>query len=145
MADRYDSLKLDNQLCFPLYALSREVIKKYTPHLEALDLTYTQYIAMMILWERKKITVKEMGCMLFLDSGTLTPVLKKLEQKGLIDRRRCCDDERVLMVSITEKGEQLKEEAVKVPEKMSGCLNLSQEDVQELYRLLRKALKCDEK
>jgi len=144
MADRYDSLKLENQLCFPLYALSREVIKKYTPHLEALDLTYTQYIAMMILWERKKITVKEMGCMLFLDSGTLTPVLKKLEQKGLIDRRRCCDDERVLMVSITEKGEQLKEEAVKVPEKMAGCLNLSREDTLELYRLLRKALMCDE-
>ena len=92
----YDALKLDNQLCFPLYAASREVIKRYHPYLSALDLTYTQYIAMMVLWEAKKLTVKELGKKLFLDSGTLTPVLKSLESKGYIVRSRSKEDERAL-------------------------------------------------
>ena len=97
-------LKLENQLCFPLYAASREIIKKYRPHLEKLDLTYTQYITMMVFWEQKKINVKDLGKKLFLDSGTLTPVLKSLEAKGYVFRSRSKDDERFLMVEITKKA-----------------------------------------
>ena len=103
----YDVLKLENQLCFPLYAASREVIKQYRPFLEALDLTYTQYIAMMVFWEEKKISVKELGKKLFLDSGTLTPVLKSLEAKGFLKRYRSEEDERVLLVEITAAGESI--------------------------------------
>ena len=93
-----DSLKLENQLCFPLYACSKEVIRKYKPYLDKYDLTYTQYIAMMVLWEEKKVNVKELGQKLFLDSGTLTPLLKKLEQKGYIERKRSENDERNLYI-----------------------------------------------
>ena len=107
MADKYDGLKLENQICFPLYACSRAVIKKYHPYLSAIDLTYTQYIAMLVFWDEKKISVKELGSKLFLDSGTLTPVLKSLEAKGLVKRYRSSEDERVLLVEITEAGELL--------------------------------------
>ena len=110
MAD-FDALKLENQLCFPLYAASREVIKRYYPFLDAIDLTYTQYIAMMVFWEEKEISVKELGHRLFLDSGTLTPLLKCLEAKGLVTRSRSLDDERVVIARITEEGEALKEKA----------------------------------
>ncbi|MDO4842649.1 MAG: MarR family transcriptional regulator, partial [Phoenicibacter congonensis] len=96
--DKYDALRLENQICFPLYAASREIIKKYTPYLRELDLTYTQYIALMVLWQEKEISVKELGARLFLDSGTLTPVLKSLEDKGCVRRRRSTDDERVVIV-----------------------------------------------
>ncbi|MBQ7874553.1 MAG: MarR family transcriptional regulator [Oscillospiraceae bacterium] len=136
----YDVLKLENQLCFPLYAASREVIKQYRPFLEALDLTYTQYIAMMVFWEEKKISVKELGKKLFLDSGTLTPVLKSLEAKGFLKRYRSEEDERVLLVEITAAGEALKDKAVSVPEKIAGCIRLEPEEVMELYRLLYKIL-----
>ena len=111
MGEKYDSLKLENQLCFPLYACSREIIKKYRPYLEKIDLTYTQYITMMVFWEHKKISVKELGKKLFLDSGTLTPVLKSLEAKGFVTRYRSQEDERVLLVEITEAGEALKDRA----------------------------------
>ena len=104
----YETLKLQNQLCFPLYAASREVIKQYRPHLDALDLTYTQYIAMMVFWEEQKLSVKELGKKLFLDSGTLTPVLKSLEAKGYVVRSRSKADERVLEVEITESGKALR-------------------------------------
>ena len=107
-------------MCFPLYACSKEIVRKYKPFLDELDLTYTQYIAMMVLWEHKQISVKDMGALLYLDSGTLTPVLKKLEQKGYLVRARDSQDERVLNVTITELGEKLKESAVEVPKKM-GC------------------------
>ena len=121
MPDKYDALKLENQLCFPLYACSKEIVRKYKPFLDELDLTYTQYIAMMVLWEHRQISVKDMGALLYLDSGTLTPVLKKLEQKGYLVRARDSEDERVLNVTITELGEKLKEDAVLVPKKMGCC------------------------
>lgn len=138
--DRYDTLKLENQLCFPLYAASREVIKRYHPYLTELGLTYTQYIAMMVLWTDKKVSVKELGQKLFLDSGTLTPVLKSLEEKGYVDRHRSSEDERVLIVEITEEGENLKERAVSIPEKIAGCIRMDSEDAMQLYKLLYKVL-----
>lgn len=125
MPDKYDALKLENQLCFPLYACSKEIVRKYKPFLDELDLTYTQYIAMMVLWEHRQISVKDMGALLYLDSGTLTPVLKKLEQKGYLVRARDSEDERVLNVTITELGEKLKEDAVLVPK--NGLLRVSGE------------------
>ena len=136
----YDRLKIENQLCFPLYACSREVIKQYKPYLDEIDLTYTQYIAMMILWEKKTLNVKELGKCLFLDSGTLTPLLKKMEAKGLLTRRRSSEDERNLIVTITEEGEQLKEKAVSIPEEMAKCINLEPEEAATLYQLLYKML-----
>ena len=136
----YDNLKLENQLCFPLYAASREVIKKYRPYLDNLDLTYTQYITMMVFWEEKKISVKELGQKLFLDSGTLTPVLKSLEAKGYVCRYRSSEDERVLMVEITEAGEALKASASDIPEQIGSCVNLTPKEAQQLYQLLYKIL-----
>ena len=137
---KYDCLKLSNQLCFPLYACSKEIIKRYNPILEELDLTYTQYIAMMVLWEEKSLNVKKLGSYLYLDSGTLTPLLKKLESKGYVERHRSKEDERVLMVSITEKGENLGEKAVEVPAKMCSCLPLSEDEAKNLRKLLNKIL-----
>ena len=119
---KYEALKIKNQLCFPLYACSREIIKRYKPFLDEIGLTYTQYIAMMVLWEHKTMNVKAMGEILFLDSGTLTPVLKKLESKGLITRQRSKADERNLVVTITEAGEALKEKAVTIPGKNGEVL-----------------------
>ena len=136
MSDKYDALKLENQLCFPLYACSKEIVRKYKPFLDELDLTYTQYIAMMVLWEHHQMNVKELGKYLYLDSGTLTPVLKKLEQKGFLKRSRSDKDERVLDVTITEAGEQLREKAVEIPEKMGCCVNVTKEEAAILYKLL---------
>ncbi|MBQ4552071.1 MAG: MarR family transcriptional regulator [Clostridia bacterium] len=138
--DKYDALKIENQLCFPLYAASREVIKKYKPFLDAIDLTYTQYITMMILWEKTTVTAKELGEKLYLDSGTLTPLLKKLEVKGLISRKRSEEDERNLLVSLTKAGAALREKAVEIPVKMAQCVLLEPQEAQELYRLLYKIL-----
>lgn len=135
-----ESLKLENQLCFPLYACSKEVIKKYKPILDELDLTYTQYITMMVLWEYGSINVKKLGDMLFLDSGTLTPLLKKLESKGYITRNRDTNDERNLIITITVDGEKLKDKAKYVPEKIGKCIPLTNEEAIELYRLLYKLL-----
>lgn len=140
MGEKYDALKLENQLCFPLYACSKEIVKRYKPFLDEIDLTYTQYITMMVLWEHKRINVKEMGKYLFLDSGTLTPVLKKLEQKGYITRSRDTKDERVLNVEITDVGERLKEKAVTIPGRIGSCLNIAKEDAVLLYQLLYKVL-----
>ena len=137
---KYDALKIDNQLCFPLYACSRAVIKQYKPYLDKLDLTYTQYVAMMVFWEQGSISVKELGKRLFLDSGTLTPVLKSLEAKGFVRRSRSKEDERVVIAELTDKGEALKEEAVTIPERMAGCLELSAEEAAQLYVLLYKIL-----
>ena len=137
---RYDALKLENQLCFPLYACAREVVKRYKPFLDEIDLTYTQYIAMMVMWEKKSINVKELGECLYLDSGTLTPLLKKLESKGLVSRKRSEKDERNLIVTITEEGESLKEKAVNIPLKMAECTNLSAEEGMLLYNILYKIL-----
>ncbi len=142
--EKYEALKLDNQLCFPLYACAKEIVRRYKPFLDDIDLTYTQYIAMMVLWEEKKINVKDLGGRLYLDSGTLTPVLKRLEQKGLISRQRDDKDERVLIASITQEGEALKEKAVEIPYKMAGCVKLDARDAKELYEILHKLLRVFE-
>lgn len=140
MDKEYEGLRLKNQICFPLYAASREVIKQYRPYLDKLNLTYTQYIAMMVFWEKKRLSVKEVGKRLFLDSGTLTPVLKSLEAKGYVRRSRSAEDERILMVEITEEGEKLKEEAKSIPEKVAGCVRLEPHEAMKLYELLYKVL-----
>ena len=137
---QFDRLKLENQLCFPLYACSKEIIRQYKPFLDEIDLTYTQYIAMMVLWEKKRMNVKELGESLYLDSGTLTPLLKKLESKGLITRKRSDKDERNLIATITEEGEKLKEQAVDIPFEMAGCTNLTAEEGIMLYNILYKIL-----
>lgn len=137
---KYDSLKLENQLCFPLYACAKEIVKKYKPHLDALDLTYTQYITMMVLWEKGEINVKELGKCLYLDSGTLTPVLKKLEKKGYIERTRLKEDERNLVIQITASGRALRDSATEVPLKMGQCIRLSEQEATVLYGLLYKIL-----
>lgn len=139
-----DYLSLKNQLCFPLYASSREVIKVYKPYMDALDLTYTQYIAMILLWEHKVLTVKELGEHLFLDSGTLTPLLKKLEAKGLVTRARSTKDERNLNVTITESGMAIREKALEIPWQVGQYNRLSQEESIALYKLLYKLLGQDE-
>lgn len=140
MSNKYDRLKLANQLCFPLYAASKEIVRHYKPFLDELDMTYTQYIAMMVLWEHKEVTVKELGQYLYLDSGTLTPLLKTMEKKGWVERNRSKEDERVLNVTITEQGDTLREKAVCVPEQMAACVKLEPEEAAELYRILNKIL-----
>ncbi|EIC95263.1 organic hydroperoxide resistance transcriptional regulator [Lachnoanaerobaculum saburreum F0468] len=140
MADKYDSLKLENQLCFPLYACSKEIVRRYKTYLDKLDLTYTQYIVMMVMWEEKELNVKELGDKLFLDSGTLTPVLKKLEAKGYVTRERSKIDERTLIVTLTESGKKLRESAVGIPVGMRGCLKLSDEEMIQLRTMLGKIL-----
>ena len=137
---KYEKMKLDNQLCFSLYAASREVIKTYKPQLDKYGLTYTQYIAMLVVWEYEKITVKEMGQKLHLDSGTLTPVLKKLESMGLIIKYRSKEDDRVVIVELTDNGRKMKEEIIEVPEKMYCKFGKNIEDVVELKRLLDNLL-----
>ena len=144
MSEIYETQRLENQLCFPLYACSREVVKKYRPYLDELNLTYTQYIVMMVMWEKKTINVKELGAKLYLDSGTLTPVLKSLESKGYVYRHRSLMDERVLLVDVTEEGKKLREKAVKVPEKVSKFLGLTSDESVTLYRLLYKLLASDD-
>ena len=144
MSDKYDAIKIDHQLCFPLYACAKEIVRRYKPFLDEIDLTYTQYIAMMVLWEEKEINVKALGKRLYLDSGTLTPVLKRLEQKNLISRQRDSKDERNLIVSLTAEGEQLKEKAVEIPQKMAGCVKLDEKDAAALYRILHEMLQTFE-
>ena len=136
----YDCLRLKNQLCFPLYACSKEIIRRYKPLLDKLDLTYTQYIAMMVLWEKERLHVGELGECLFLDSGTLTPLLKKLEQKGYITRCRSQEDERAVEICITPEGKALQDEALSVPAAMGSCVKLSEEEAAFLYQILYKIL-----
>ena len=140
MEEKYECLKLSKQLCFPLYACSREMIKLYKPFLDELGLTYTQYITLMVLWEHKAMTVKALGQELYLDSGTLTPLLKKLEEKGLVTRRRSDLDERNLIVTITELGESMRDRALHIPEEMTKCITLPRDDIRELYRMLHQLL-----
>ena len=138
--DKYDALKLENQICFPLYVCSKEVVRKYKPYLDKLSLTYTQYIAMMVIWEKGSINVTELGRKLYLDSGTLTPLLKKLEKKGYITRSRDVNDERNVIISVTEAGMALREDAVVIPEMVGKCIDLSEEEVGTLYLLLGKLM-----
>ena len=142
---KYDVLKMQNQLCFPLYVCAKETIRLYKPFLDELELTYTQYIAMMVLWEKKRLTVKELGKVLYLDSGTLTPLLKKLEAKGLLIRERSKEDERNLFISLTEEGKALRDEALHIPGELEKCVELDQEERVTLYKLLYKLLTYVEK
>ncbi len=140
MAEQFDPLKLENQLCFPLYACAKEIVKAYKPFLDELDLTYTQYITMMVMWEHKELRVKEVGEFLYLDSSTLTPLLKRLEEKKYVTRRRSAKDERDLIVSITQEGEDLREKALTVPERLSACIDMAPEKAQLLYGMLYELL-----
>ena len=138
--DYSETMKLDNQLCFPLYAAARNVTGLYTPHLRPLGLTYTQYITLLVLWEKDSISVSEIGNRLMLDNGTLSPMLKKMEQAGYIVRERSKDDDRVVIISLTQKGRDLKEEAKEIPEKVGSCIDLPPEKAQKLYELLYELL-----
>ena len=138
---QYEQLKIENQVCFPLYAAAKEVIRQYTPFLAPLELTYTQYITMMILWEEKEISVKELGNRLYLNSGTLTPLLKRLEKKNYIMRRKSLEDERSTLISVTEQGMALREKAASVPEALRCEITLTDKELLQLYRLLYKLLK----
>lgn len=140
MSDKYESIRLKNQLCFPLYLCAKEVTRKYTPILEELDLTYTQYVVMMFLWEQDGCTVHQIGDTLMLDPSTLTPLLKKLEAKGYISRTRSETDERSLNIVLTEKGSALKDKALSVPEQMKCCIGLTPEEGAVLGGLITKIL-----
>ena len=141
MKNKYEMLKLKNQVCFPLYACSKELVRQYGPFLKKLGLTYTQYIVMMVLWEKETVSSKELAECVHLDYGTLTPVLKKLEHTGYLTRERSEEDERLLSISLTEKGSELKKQAVGIPADMAECMGLTIEEFQTLYALTYKALK----
>ena len=136
----HEAMKLANQLCFPLYAAARNVTGLYTPWLKPLGLTYTQYIVFLVLWERDGISVSEIGERLMLDNGTLSPLLKKMEQAGYVERRRCREDDRVVEITLTEKGRALQEQAKDIPLKVAGCVDLPAEKAQQLYALLYELL-----
>lgn len=144
-SDKYESLFLRNQLCYPVYLCAKEITRKYAPVLKEIDLTYTQYIVMMYFWEKRESNVSEISRTLVIDSSTLTPLLRKLEHKGYIERKRSTEDERNLVVKVTEKGLNLREKAVKVPEKIGKCMNLTAEEAKTLYNLMYKVLTNIEK
>ena len=138
--DYHEAMKLSNQLCFPLYAAARNVTGLYTPCLRPLGLTYTQYIVFLVLWEKDALTVGEIGERLMLDNGTLSPLLKKMEQAGYVERRRSQEDERVVVITLTEAGRALQEKAKDIPAQVAGCIDLSPEKAQTLYALLYELL-----
>ncbi|MFD2627419.1 MarR family winged helix-turn-helix transcriptional regulator [Oceanobacillus kapialis] len=135
-----DILKLDNQLCFPLYAATREMTKRYRPLLEELNVTYPQYLVLLVLWETDRISVKALGARLFLDSGTLTPMLKRMEEHGFLQRARSKEDERVVEVVLTEQGKQAEEQAAQIPLKFIEQTNLNEDEAIQLKRILSKML-----
>ena len=137
---KYDSLKLSNQVCFPLYACSKELVSQYTPYLKKLGLTYTQYIVMMVMWESVSISSRDLAAKVHLDYGTLTPVLKKIESTGYFTRKRDPEDERLLILDLTAKGEAVKDEALKIPPCIASCVGLNEEEFKMLYILTYKAL-----
>ena len=143
--DQYEALKLVNQLCFPLYAAARNVTGLYTPYLKPLGLTYTQYLVFLVLWEKDEISVTEIGEKLMLDNGTLSPLLKKMEQAGYIKRKRSREDERVVEITLTEAGKALQEKAKDVPAQVSDCIDLPPEKAQTLYALLYELLENQKK
>ena len=140
MEDKYEALKLKNQLCFPIYLCAKEIQRRYTPYLDRLNLTYTQYVVMMYFWEHGGSNVKAIGETLLLDPSTLTPLLKKLEAKGYLTRTRSKEDERNLVIELTESGEALKDQAVEIPAQMGKCLALSEDEATSLYKILYKVL-----
>lgn len=137
---RYDKLRLDNQLCFPIYAASREIIQSYGKYLTNLDITYPQYLVLLVLWEKDLLPVSTIGKRLLLDSGTLTPLLKRMECKGLITRQRCKQDERIVRIHLTDKGKQLEEEAKSIPTELAKDFTLTIEEVDTLKRLIYKLM-----
>ena len=143
--DYHEAMKLSNQLCFPLYAASRSVINLYTPWLKPLGLTYTQYIVLLVLWEKDGITVGEICDRLMLDNGTLSPLLKKMQQAGIIDRKRSEADDRVVLISLTEEGKELQEKAKDIPGKVACCVGLAPEKAQTLFALLNELLENQKK
>lgn len=141
MAQQYEQLRLENQLCFPLYACARKIVASYTPFLKPLGLTYTQYIVLMALWEKEKLSVGELGSMLRLDAGTLSPLLKGFEKKGYVTRSRSKEDERVTEICITAEGNALKEKCKDIPGKVSSVVRvLEPDEAGELYDLLYKMI-----
>ena len=145
MSEIYETQRLENQLCFPLYACSREVVKKYRPYLDELNLTYTQYIVMMVLWEEEKVNEKLLCETLCLKSNTVTPLLQKLESKGYIKKSKDPEDERNLVITLTKAGEKLKDKALDVPKGIACKINLSKEEAATLYTILYKMLDEDRK
>lgn len=137
---KYDKLRLDNQLCFPIYAASREIIQSYGKYLTNLDITYPQYLVLLVLWEKDFLPVSTIGKRLLLDSGTLTPLLKRMECKGLITRQRCKQDERIVRIHLTDKGKQLEEEAKSIPTELAKDFTLTIEEVDTLKRLIYKLM-----
>lgn len=138
--EKYERLKLNNQVCFPLYACSKELVRQYNPYLKELDLTYTQYVVMMVMWEKENISSRELAECTHLDYGTLTPVLKRLESAGYITRQRMPEDERLLILSLTDSGKKLKDKAVDIPPCIANRMGLTQEEFVTLYKLTYKAL-----
>jgi len=145
MQDPYEALKLKNQLCYPIYLCAKEIVRRYAPLLDKLDLTYTQYVVMMYFWEHGESNVKELGKALLLDPSTLTPLLKKLEKKAYVTRTRSAADERNLVVALTDAGRRLRDDALSVPAQMGNCLALNAEEAETLYTLLYKVLENVEK
>ena len=139
-----DPLLLENQLCFPLYACSRKVVNLYTPYFQPLGITYTQYLVFLVLWETDGVSVRELGQRLYLDSGTLTPLLKKMEEAGFVTRERSRDDGRVVLVHLTQRGKDLRKEAEQIPLRVGGCLPLSAEEAQVLHGILYRLLETEE-
>ena len=140
----YDSLLLKNQLCFPTYAVANKILRKYQPLLDSINLTYTQYVVMMVMWEKKEVNEKELSKNLYLKTNTLTPLIKRLKNKGYITLNKDKKDKRNLVISLTNEGEKLKEKAVKVPSLIADEFNLTNEEAEFLYRILYKILN-DEK
>ena len=143
--ERYEALKLQNQVCFPLYACTKELIRQYGPYLKECGLTYTQYLVMMVLWEKETVSSRELAECLHLDYGTLTPVLKRLSQAGYLRRERSGEDERLLTLTLTESGRNLREQAVSIPPAVAECMGLTMEEFRTLYALTNKALRHMEK
>ena len=143
--DYHEAMKLSHQMCFPLYAAARNVTSLYTPWLKPFGLTYTQYIVLLVLWEKDGVSVTEIGDRLMLDNGTLSPLLKKMEQAGYVARRRCREDERVVEITLTEEGRALQEKVKDIPVKVASCIALSPEKAQTLYTLLYELLENQKK
>jgi MarR family transcriptional regulator, organic hydroperoxide resistance regulator len=137
-----DALKLSSQFCFKVYALQRQITALYRPFLTDIGLTYPQYLVMMVLWEHKEVSVKELGELLLLDSGTLTPLLKRMEEAELVSRTRSKADERIVCISLTEKGIELKEKAAAIPYKMRACLDVSDQEFREFMNMTEQVLQC---
>ena len=137
---KYEGLKLNNQVCFPLYACSKELTRQYGPYLKELGLTYTQYVVMMVMWEKEKVSSRDLADSTHLDYGTLTPVLKRLEQAGYLKRERMPEDERLLLLTLTKEGKALKDKAVNIPTCIASCMGLTAEEFRTLYEITYKAL-----